>query len=101
MVQPRTTQDTNTMREIHCTAASLNAMIQYTSAGSIPPIAFDRDDLAEPLAQKLREAVKGKERSDNVALSFSDDEKDLQRQFEGCAYHIADIWAKLRGDFKG
>lgn len=89
------------MRIIHCTAASLNAMIQYTSAGSIAPIAFDRDDLAEPLAQKLRDAVEGKERSDNVTLSFSDDEKELQRQFEGCADGMADIWSRLRGDFKG
>jgi len=83
------------MRTITCTAAALNAMICFTSAGTKPPIAFDRADLAEPLAAKLRAATDGKERSDHVKIHFFDVEKDLQTQFEQCAEAISHIFKNL------
>ncbi len=85
------------MRTITCTAASLNAMICFTSAGTAPPIAFNRDDLAEPLAAKLRAATEGKERSDHVKIHFAAEEKELQEQFEKCAEAIASIFEILSG----
>lgn len=86
------------MRNITCTAAALNAMICFTSAGTKPPIAFDRADLAEPLAAKLRAATDGKERSDHVKIHFGSEEKDLQTQFEKCAEAISHIFNTLKGE---
>jgi hypothetical protein len=30
-----------------------------------------------------------------VQLMFSNDEEELQREFEGCAAHIAEIWKDM------
>ena len=76
-------------------------MLCYISSGVTPDIAYDRDDLAKPLGDKLRSALGDRGGSQLVTLIFQEDEKDLRRQFEGCASHIAGIFESIQGDFNG
>lgn len=87
------------MRIVHCTAATLRAVLCYVDSGITPSIAFDRDDLAYPLARKLRETLRDKGGSQPVMLIFNGDEAELQRQFEGVCWSIHDIFTQLKGDF--
>lgn len=85
------------MRIIHCTAATLRAVLCYTDSGITPTIAFDKDHLAYALAKKLREALGDKGGSHDVSITFSGsgDDVELLRQFEGVLKHINYIFATL------
>lgn len=89
------------MRTIHCTAASLRAVLCYIASGQTPAIAYDRDDMAKPLADKLTEACNSHHGSIGIMLHFSEEETELQRQFEGCVSNIEGIFRQLKGDFRG
>lgn len=88
------------MRIINCTAATLRAVLCYTDSGITPTIAFDDDELAYPLAKKLRDTLGDKGGSQPVCLIFNGDEKDtaLQKQFEGVLANIHDIFTLLHTD---
>lgn len=88
------------MRILHCTAASLRAVICYIDSGVTPPIAFDKDALAYLLARKLRETLGDKGGSQPVCLIFNGEEAELQRQFEGVCWNIYGIFGQLKGDFE-
>jgi len=80
------------MKITYCTAATLRAMLCYVESGITPTIAYDNDELAQPLADKLKDAVGNKGGSQSVVISFHDYEWELQRQFENIAGNISDIF---------
>jgi hypothetical protein len=86
------------MRIIHCTAATLRAVLCYINSGVTPNIAYDRDELAVPLADKLKASL-GElgGGSQPCALMFTDDEKELRRQFEHIRMNIESIFHQLKG----
>lgn len=89
------------MNQFYLRAATLRAMLCYVRSGKTVTIAFDRDDLAEPLANKLQEAVGERAGSESVTIQFSEDESELFRQFQGCASNIKDIFSELSAGFSG
>ena len=89
------------MRQFNLTAATLHAMLCFVRSGKTRTIAYDRDDLAEPLADKLQEAVEERAGSESVSIHFSADEDELFRQFQGCASNIKGIFSDLSTDFSG
>lgn len=74
-------------------------MLCYIASGVTPDIAYDRDEYAKPLAEKLRTALGERGGSQPVEIHFGEEEAELRRQFEGCAYHIAEIWEEMKGGF--
>ena len=63
-------------------------MLCFIDSDTTPKIAFDRDDLAEPLIAKVKQAVGDHEGSESVFISFGPDEKELGRQFHGVCTRI-------------
>ena len=61
------------MNKIYCTAATLKAILCYINSGKTPQIAYDRDDLAIPLIEKIASSIGDKAGSENVSVCFSDD----------------------------
>lgn len=86
------------MRMINCTAATLRAVLCYTDSGITPTVAFDKDELAYPLAKKLRDTLGNKGGSQMVAIIFngSAEEMALLRQFEGVIKEINSIFVQLK-----
>jgi hypothetical protein len=78
----------------YLTAATLKAMLCYIDPEKTPKIAFDRDDMAIPLANKIKEALGDSDGSQNVSISFNDsaEDKELKRQFRGVCENIAEIF---------
>lgn len=87
------------MREFILTAATLRAMLCFVRSGKTRTISYDRDDLAEPLADKLQEAVGDQAGSESVTILFSEDENELLRQFQGCASNIERVFSCLSDGF--
>lgn len=81
----------------YLTAATLRAILCYIDA--TPKIAFDRDDLAIPLIDKIKDAVGNMDGSQDVSISFgygSGDEEELEKQFIGVCDNIANIFNFLK-----
>ncbi len=87
------------MRQFSLTASTLLAMLCYVQSGKTRAIAYDRDDMAEPLAKKIREAVTDRAGSESVSIEFSEDERELLRQFQGCASNIRMAFKSLTEGF--
>ena len=68
------------MRTLTLTAATLRAMLCYVDSGVTRAIAYDRDDMAKPLAEKIRGAVGEAGGSQLVTIAFDDSEHDLERR---------------------
>jgi hypothetical protein len=79
---------------IYTTAATLKAVLCYIDPEQTPKIAYDRDDMAEPLIKKVKKALGDRDGSQDVGISFNDseEEKELKRQFQGVCKLISEIF---------
>jgi len=77
------------------TAATLKAVLCFIDAENTPKIAYDNDSYAKPLADKLKRAIGDKDGSQNVSLTFSYGEEELERQFNGVCKNIKSIFETL------
>ena len=78
-----------------CTAASLRAILCFIDANNTPKIAFDKDEYAIPLAEKIKEAVGDKDGSQLVCIRFNNEERELLRQFNGICSNIKEVFHSL------
>ena len=79
----------------YMTAATLRAILCYIDPENTPKIAYDRDDLAEELIAKVKEAVRDRDGSEDVSITFDWSETELQRQFFGVCKNISFIFTGL------
>lgn len=89
------------IRNIYTTAASLRALLCYINSGETPDIAYDKDEYARPLIQKVKESLGDRLGSQPASIVFYKGEEELLRQFEGCCYNISGIFKSLGGNFSG
>lgn len=80
---------------VECTAATLRAVLCYINSGQTPDIAYDRDDLAEPLIAKVKEAVGDLAGLHTTIISFGKEEDDLRKQFVGVCKTIKGIFSSV------
>lgn len=80
---------------LQCTASGLRAMLAFIDPQNTPKIAFDKDEYAQPLIDKLKEAVGGRDGSQGVYIIFREGEEELQRQFNGVAGNIKSVFSQL------
>jgi hypothetical protein len=83
------------MNMLNCTAAALRAMLCFCDPNNTPKIAFDKDEFAQPLIDKIKEAVGDRDGSQPVYLTFNEDEKELLRQFNGVASILKQVFDSL------
>ena len=81
------------MIAIECTAASLRAVLAFCDPKQTPKIAYDRDDLAQPLINHIKKAVGDYDGSRVVLITF--DDRELAHQFKGVVLNIADVMVHL------
>jgi hypothetical protein len=81
---------------LYTTASTLIAVLAYIDPNTTPKIAYDNDQLAIPLINKLKETIGDKDGSQQVYLSFGQDEADLQNQFSKIVANIADIFSTIK-----
>jgi hypothetical protein len=82
------------------TASTLKAILCYIDPKNTPKIAYDRDDLAEELIAKIKEAVGNHDGSESVSINFDWSEGELERQFLGVCKNISFIFDDLSHMFK-
>jgi len=75
------------------TASVLKAILCFIDAEKTPKIAFDNTELAVPLADKIKRALGDKDGSESVAISFSEEEVELSRQFIGVCANIQTVFS--------
>jgi hypothetical protein len=82
---------------LYVTAAALKTVLCYIDPEKTPKVAFDRDDMAVPLANKIKEALGDRDGSQSVSISFSDsqEDKELKRQFRGVCEKISEIFNEV------
>lgn len=73
-------------------ASTLKAILCYIDPTATPKIAYDRDDLAEPLIAKVKDALGDRDGSQEVAITFGHDDVELERQFAGVCGNIGKIF---------
>lgn len=78
------------------TASVLKAILCFIDAKKTPKIAFDKDEYAKPLRNKIKSSLGNKDGSQKVCISFSDDEDELQRQFSGVCENISTVFALIK-----
>jgi hypothetical protein len=79
-------------------AAALRTILCYIDPENTPKIAYDKDEYAKPLIDKIKNAVGDRDGSQSVSISFGYDETELERQFFGVCQIIGDIFTGL-GNF--
>lgn len=79
------------------TASTLRAMLCYIDAEHTPKIAYDKTEYALALIEKIKNAVGDKDGSEDVTISFSYSEDELERQFYGVCSNIAEIFGFIKG----
>jgi hypothetical protein len=80
---------------IYVTAAIVRTVLLFIDPVQTPKIAYDKDELAQPLIDHLKEAVGDKDGSIKVRLVFKDDYDELLRQFYGVCNNIKIIFTIL------
>lgn len=80
---------------IYTTASTLKAILCYVDPEKTPKVAYDKDDMAVPLADKIKKALGDRDGSQSVTISFGYDETELSRQFTGVCENIADIFEQI------
>lgn len=81
------------MTTINMTAGTLRAILCFIAPEGKPKIAYDNDQFAVALHQKVTIAVGEELGSTRVSLSFDmPKEKELYRQFKGVALEISKIF---------
>ena len=76
-------------------AATLKAILCYIDAEKTPKIAYDKDEYAKPLADKIKEAIGDSDGSQSIWISFRDDENELKRQFLGVCENVGEIFGNI------
>jgi len=79
-----------------CTASTLRAILCYLDPTNTPKIAYDKDELALPLIDKIKDALGDKDGSQTVHINFSNfnnEERELERQFSMVSKNISDIFS--------
>lgn len=79
---------------IHLTAAIIRAILCFIDPTQTPKIAYDKDELAQPLIDHLKEAVGDADGTIKVRLSFIGKE-ELEHQFYGVCGNIERIFDTL------
>ena len=79
-----------------CTASTLRAILCYLDPTNTPKIAYDKDELALPLIDKIKDALGDKDGSQTVHINFSNEERELERQFSMVSKNISDIFSFVR-----
>lgn len=71
------------------TASVLKAILHFIDAEKTPKIAYDNDELAQPLIDKVKRAIGERDGSQGVSISFNHEEQELEEQFQAYAeiYH--------------
>jgi hypothetical protein len=77
------------------TASTLKAILCYIDAEKTPKIAYDKDEYAIPLANKIKKALDDRDGSESVSISFNNAETELRRQFVGVCDNIANIFKDI------
>lgn len=80
---------------LNCTAASLKAFLCFVNPENTPKIAYDKDEFAQPLIDKVKEAVGERDGSQPVYISFTDNESELLRQFNGVCKNIKSVFDQI------
>ena len=76
-----------------CTASTLRAILCYLDPTNTPKIAYDKDELAIPLIDKIKDALGDRDGSQPVHVHFSQYEEELERQFSMVSKNISDIFS--------
>lgn len=74
------------------TASTLRAVLAYCDPNNTPKIAYDRDDLAIPLIEKIKSHLGERDGSQTVYISFGKEEAELERQFHHICDNISSIF---------
>jgi len=83
------------------TGATLKAILCFIDPEKTPKIAYDKDEYAEPLRNKIKLALKNANDADgsqDATISFNDEEEELERQFKGVCRNISEIFTYLDYD---
>lgn len=84
------------MKTYFLTASTLHAILAYTNPTQTPKIAYDRDDLALPLIDKIKESVGDLDGSKTCSIHFKNTENELHEQFVKICSAIADTFMNLK-----
>lgn len=85
---------------LNMTAANLRAVLCFINPKNTPKIAYDEDEMATPLIDKLTNAVRDADGSQSVTLWFNHDEGELYRQFAGVCSIISECMATFVDTYK-
>ncbi len=77
------------------TTAALRAVLCFIGPINTPKIAYDKDEYAELLIEKIKNTIGDCDGSQSVTLIFNYDEEELQRQFNGICGNIKRIIGTL------
>jgi hypothetical protein len=80
---------------INLTASALKTILCYIDAEKTPKIAFDNDEYALPLIEKIKNALGDSDGSQSVSVHFGYNEAELERQFYGVCKNIGEIFASI------
>lgn len=80
---------------LYSTASTLKAILCYIDPEKTPKIAFDDDSYAEELRNKIKKAIGQRDGSQQVMISFNEDEVELKRQFNGVCKNINSIFETI------
>ena len=70
-------------------------ILAFIDPENTPKIAFDDDAYTEPLIAKIKDAVGDRDGSQTVYVSFSRDEAELKRQFNGVCGNIKGVFDSI------
>jgi hypothetical protein len=80
---------------IFTTASVLKAMLCFIDPTTTPKIAFDREDMVEPLIAKVKECLGDRDGSQEVIVTFRDGDEEVKRQFVGVCDNIGAIFSTI------
>lgn len=84
------------MEKIILTAATLRSILCFIDPTNTRKIAYDKDEYAEPLRNKIKESLYDRDGSQDVSITFTSDESELKRQFKGVCGNISSIYQQLK-----
>lgn len=80
---------------ISTTASTLRAVLAYCDPNNTPKIAYDRDDLALPLIEKIKAQLGERDGTQHAWISFDKEEAELERQFHHICDNISSIFETI------
>lgn len=89
-----------TTRIVVTTAAALKSVLCHIDPVNTPNIAYDKDEYADPLITKIREAIGKKDGSLPASIVFElrNGETELYRQFRGVCKNISENMKRLANE---